>query len=67
MAALIIVGAFMPERKIGLVFGLFAVAAVRLLPSIRNILTSLTAIRYNLHTIDTLSEIKSQSLSVDDT
>lgn len=67
MAALIIVGAFMPERKIGLVFGLFAVAAVRLLPSIRNILTSLTAIRYNLHTIDTLSEIKSQSLSVEDT
>lgn len=55
MAALIIVGAYMPERKIGLVFGLFAVAAVRLLPSVRNILTSLTAIRYNLHTIDTIS------------
>ena len=65
MAALIIVGAFMPERKIGLVFGLFAVAAVRLLPSVRNILTSLTAIRYNLHTIDTLSTISDQTHTID--
>ena len=65
MAALIIVGAFMPERKIGLVFGLFAVAAVRLLPSVRNILTSLTAIRYNLHTIDTLSTISDQIHTID--
>ncbi len=64
MAALIIIGAFMPERKIGLVFGLFAVAAVRLLPSIRNILTSLTAIRYNLHTIDTLSDISNDKMEI---
>ena len=66
MAALIIVGAFMPERKIGLVFGLFAVAAVRLLPSVRNILTSLTAIRYNLHTIDTLSKMSDHTHAIDD-
>lgn len=65
MAALIIIGAFMPERKIGLVFGLFAVAAVRLLPSVRNILTSLTAIRYNLHTIDTLSKMSDHTHPVD--
>ena len=65
MAALIIIGAFMPERKIGLVFGLFAVAAVRLLPSVRNILTSLTAIRYNLHTIDTLSDISNDKIEID--
>lgn len=65
MAALIIIGAYMPERKIGLVFGLFAVAAVRLLPSVRNILTSLTAIRYNLHTIDTLSEISDSTMEID--
>ncbi|MBQ8779940.1 MAG: ABC transporter ATP-binding protein [Alistipes sp.] len=65
MATLIIIGAFMPERKIGLVFGLFAVAAVRLLPSIRNILTSLTAIRYNLHTIDTLSDISNDKIEID--
>lgn len=65
MAALIIIGAFMPERKIGLVFGLFAVAAVRLLPSVRNILTSLTAIRYNLHTIDTLSDISNDTMEID--
>ena len=67
MAALIIIGAFVPDRKIGLVFGLFAVAAVRLLPSVRNILTSLTAIRYNLHTIDTLSEISDQAITIDNT
>ena len=67
MAALIIIGAFMPERKIGLVFGLFAVAAVRLLPSVRNILTSLTAIRYNLHTVDTLSEISHKPHTIDGT
>lgn len=37
-----------------LLFGLFAVAALRLMPSVRNLLSSWTTIRYNRYTIDVL-------------
>ncbi len=39
-----------------LLFGVFAVAALRLMPSVRSILASWTAIRYNRYTIDILRE-----------
>ena len=39
-----------------LLFGVFAVAALRLMPSVRSILSSWTAIRYNRYTIDILRE-----------
>lgn len=57
MATLVIIGAYTPQGNIGLLFGIFAVAAVRLMPSIRNILSAVTAIRYNLYTLDTLQNI----------
>ena len=56
LAALVVAGAYMREGEIRIVFGLFALAAVRLAPSVRNILGALAAIRYNRHTIDVLSE-----------
>ena len=59
MASLVIIGAYLPQGNIGLLFGIFAVAAVRLMPSIRNILSAVTAIRYNIYTLDTLQDIKS--------
>lgn len=59
MASLVIIGAYLPQGNIGLLFGIFTVAAVRLMPSIRNILSAVTAIRYNLYTLDTLQDIKS--------
>ena len=39
-----------------LLFGVFAVAALRLMPSVRSILSSWTAIRYNRYTIDILRD-----------
>lgn len=39
-----------------LLFGVFAVAALRLMPSVRNIMTGWTAIKYNRYTIDTLRD-----------
>lgn len=39
-----------------LLFGVFAVAALRLMPSVRNIMTGWTSIKYNRYTIDTLRD-----------
>jgi ABC-type multidrug transport system fused ATPase/permease subunit len=59
MGALVIIGAYIPQGNIGLLFGIFAVAAVRLMPSVRNILSAFTAIRYNRYSLDTLLDIES--------
>lgn len=61
MASLVIIGAYLPQGNIGLLFGIFAVAAVRLMPSVRSILSAFTAIRYNRYTLDTLSGNKNDS------
>lgn len=45
-----------------LLFGLFAVAALRLLPSVRSIMGAWGALRYNRYTIDILREAESDSL-----
>lgn len=42
--------------NIALMFGIFAVAAIRLIPSIRSIMSSWSAIRYNRYSIDTLAD-----------
>lgn len=39
-----------------LMFGIFAVAAIRLIPSIKNIMSSWSAIRYNRYSISTLAD-----------
>ena len=57
MAALVVVGVLWPEGNVGVLFGMFAVAAMRLMPSVRSILSSLSSIRYNSYTIDILKDI----------
>ncbi len=57
MAALIMAGIYLPEGEVRVLFGLFAVAAVRLMPSVRNILSALTALRYNRCTVELLADI----------
>lgn len=44
-----------------LLFGVFAVAALRIMPSVRNILSSWATIRYNRYTIDILREAASDA------
>ena len=43
-------------EDIAITFGVFAVAAIRLIPSIRGIMSSWSTMRYNLYTIDTMSD-----------
>jgi ABC-type multidrug transport system fused ATPase/permease subunit len=66
MAAIVIIGAYI-QGNIGLLFGIFAVAAVRLMPSVRNILSAVTAIRYNLYTLDTLQNIEDNAIANEQT
>ena len=44
------------EGRAQLLFGVFAVAALRLMPSVRNILSGWTSIKYNRYTIDILRD-----------
>uniref|UniRef100_UPI00405656CF ABC transporter ATP-binding protein n=1 Tax=Alistipes sp. TaxID=1872444 RepID=UPI00405656CF len=56
MALLVVVGSRTAAEDTPLLFGLFAVAALRLMPSIRSLMGSWAAIKYNRYTIDILAE-----------
>lgn len=56
LAALLIISLYSETENMSLLFGIFAVAAVRLIPSMRNILASWSAIRLNAYSIDTMAE-----------
>ena len=56
MAVLVAVSLGDNANEARLLFGVFAVAALRLMPSIRIILSSWTAIRYNKYTIEILKD-----------
>lgn len=43
-----------------LLFGIFAVAALRLIPSIRSIMSGWSAIRYNAYSVDILADIQAE-------
>lgn len=67
MALLVVVGLYLPDVNVGIVFGVFAVAAIRLMPSVRTILSAYTSIRHNNYTLDVLSDISdSEPMSCDD-
>ena len=44
-------------QNMGMMFGVFAVAAIRLIPAIRNIMSLWSSLRYNRYTIDTLLDV----------
>lgn len=54
MALLVAVGFGSGGGQMQLLFGVFAVAALRLMPSVRNIMSSWSAIKYNRYTLDVL-------------
>jgi ABC-type multidrug transport system fused ATPase/permease subunit len=56
LAALLIISLYTKAENMSLLFGIFAVAAVRLIPSMRNILASWSSIRLNSYSIDTMAE-----------
>ena len=56
LCTLVIMGIAEGGKEIALLFGFFAIAAVRLIPSLRTIMSSWSTIRFNRHSIDTISE-----------
>lgn len=56
LVALVLLGHCFTGGDIALLFGIFAVAAIRLIPSLRSIMTNWSTIRFNRHTIDTLCD-----------
>ena len=56
LAALVVLSLGQSGENTSIMFGIFAVAAMRLVPSIRGIMSSWSSIRYNLYTIDTMSD-----------
>ncbi|MBQ5647772.1 MAG: ATP-binding cassette domain-containing protein [Alistipes sp.] len=61
MALLLCLGTILASTDMKLLFGIFAVAGLRLLPSARNIMGAWSALRYNRYTIDVLNEAKVDS------
>ena len=56
MALLVALSLGAEEGRTQLLFGVFAVAALRLMPSVRNIMSGWTSIKYNRYTIDILRD-----------
>lgn len=57
MALLVVLGLYLPMTDVKIVFGVFAVATVRLMPSVRSLLSSYTSISQNSYTLDILSDL----------
>ena len=55
MALLLCLGAILDSGDMKILFGVFAVAGFRLLPSARNIMNAWSALRYNRYTVDVLN------------
>ncbi len=56
MAVLVALCAGTDNTQMKLLFGIFAVAALRIMPSVRSIMGAWTSLRYNRYTIDVLRE-----------
>ena len=69
LTIIIIVSLFSSSDNLVIMLGIFAIAGVRLLPSLRTIMASWSSIRYNRYTIDTLLEAKdnNKTLSTEQT
>lgn len=61
MALLLCLGTILESADMKLLFGIFAIAGLRLLPSARNIMGAWSALRYNRYTIPILNEAKSDN------
>ncbi len=57
MGLLVVCTLGMDGSRLRLLFGIFAVAALRLMPTVRNLMASWSAIRYNRYTVDVLRDV----------
>lgn len=58
MALLLCLGTGLESADMKILFGVFAVAGLRLLPSARNIMSAWSALRYNRYTVDILAKAR---------
>ena len=63
LATLVIMSLGSSGENIGMIFGIFAVAAIRIVPSIRGIMTSWSTIRYNRYSIETMMDAEEQDMA----
>jgi ABC-type multidrug transport system fused ATPase/permease subunit len=56
MVLLLVLGTLLESGDMKILFGIFAIAGLRLLPSARNIMSAWSALRYNRYTVKTLQE-----------
>ncbi len=56
MALLVVASLGTDAAEVRILFGMFAVAALRLMPSVRNIMSCWAAVKYNRYTVDILGE-----------
>ena len=56
MALLVVISLGFDGNELRLLFGIFAVAALRLMPSVRNVMAAWSSIKYNRYTIGILRE-----------
>ena len=61
LTVIIMVSLYSTNGNLVLLLGIFAIAGVRLLPSLRTIMASWSSIRYNRYTIDTLRDAEEVS------
>ena len=60
LTIIIIVSLYSSSDNLVIMLGIFAIAGVRLLPSLRTIMASWSSIRYNRYTVDTLLEVEKE-------
>lgn len=56
MSAMVIINLGLEGDRMRILFGIFAVAALRIMPSIRNIMSSWASLRYNKYTIQIIQD-----------
>lgn len=68
LVALIIINLRLESDQIKIIFGVFAVAALRLMPSVRNIMSAWTSLRFNRYTIEVIrdADIENADCTVND-
>lgn len=65
LSVLIIINLSSSTEDLALMLGILAIAGVRILPSLRNIMSSWSSIRYNRYTIDTLNDsVESRNVDI---
>jgi ABC-type bacteriocin/lantibiotic exporter with double-glycine peptidase domain len=62
---LVVLFSITSKSDISLIFGIFAIVAIRLIPSVRSILTQWSLIRYNRYTIDELLKVDITNVNTD--